>query len=429
MTDSKAIRVLYILDRYPVRSERFIVRDIDALIKAGVDLRLVALNPLPKREWHQEAIDCGADVLRVPGRFHPINNWKRLIRWLRTGRQKIAADAPPAIRFPFRERLHLRRDAWLCGIAESMNADIIHASFATIPATLAARVSELTGIPFTVSVHARDVFIDSPRLNEKLNAASAIFACNSAVANAARERVCSFLDSRFRGNDRDANAARERVQSQEKVIDIRHPVPEAFFKRDLSVQRATGSVRFSFVGRLVEKKGLRLALSAFSDAVSRGSDIFLDIIGDGPDAGLVNTLPDSVRRRVCLKGWLDGQDYLDALTGSDSLLAPSINTASGDRDGIPNAVVEALAAGVIVIATSGGSIKDVIKDGETGVSIGATDETGMIRGLAGAMIAFDPADVRWETLRRTARDRVKREFHPDVVSARMTEIWRTAVSK
>ena len=243
MTDINAIRVLYLLDRYPVRSERFIVRDIDALIKAGVDLRLVALDPLPKRDWHQEALDCGADVIRAPGRFHPVNDWKRLLRRLNPPKRAPSATPPSPFRHSFRERLQLRRDAWFAGLAEIMNADIIHASFATLPATLAARVSELTGIPFTVSVHARDVFIDSPNLNEKLNAASAIFACNSAVANAARERCLS----------------------SGKVIEIRHPVPDIFFKRDLSAIGNKGSIRFSFIGRLVEKKGLKLALAAFSE--------------------------------------------------------------------------------------------------------------------------------------------------------------------
>ena len=242
MQNDTTIHILYLLDRYPVPSETFILSDMRALYRPGISPHPVALTLLPDSGWHQEAIDSPARPIAAPSRFHPVNDWRQWRRnRLRRRQSAEPAGSPPStpsslpsagIRFPFRERLHLRRTAWLADYADAVGADVIHASFATLPAALAYGVSRETGRPFTVSVHARDVFIDSPRLNETLRAASGIFACNSAVESAARERI---QPASNRIDDPPAPLT-------DTVVSIRHPVPEAFLNSHSTPPGPTGRV-------------------------------------------------------------------------------------------------------------------------------------------------------------------------------------------
>lgn len=182
-----------------------------------------------------------------------------------------------------------------------------------------------------------------------------------------------------------------------------------------------GVVRFVFVGRLVELKGVHLLLRAFArlphDCRSR-----LEIIGDGPQRErLVRLGRDlGVEDRVRFHGWLPQRECAGSLQGSDVFVFPSLRDCGGA------AVLEAMASGLPVIAACWGGPEDYV-DPSCGILVPPITEEQFTRDLARSMtrLARDP-DLR-RTMGERGRMRVVREFDWDRKTERILEIYRQAI--
>jgi glycosyltransferase involved in cell wall biosynthesis len=143
-----------------------------------------------------------------------------------------------------------------------------------------------------------------------------------------------------------------------------------------------------FVGRFVEKKGVPYLLNAMRTLESEGAAIDLALIGDGP-------MGDALRRKaiglkhVRFLGWLPNQEVRRLMRNALSLCVPSVAARSGDAEGLPNVVLEAMACAVPVIGSEAGGIAEAVEDGQTGFLVPQADP----RAIAGAAkrLLGDPA--------------------------------------
>jgi glycosyltransferase involved in cell wall biosynthesis len=347
MSPRAATPIVVVTSGFPRISETFALNELLALERAGAIEAIFATKP-------------GDDRPRQPGA-------DSLLR-----RVELLAPGPP--------------ESQAQQLARSVGRGRVrgvHAYFAHTPCAVAERAARALGIPYSFSVHAKDVRKVAPReLARRARRAACVIACNQDAAGV------------LRGMD---------VQP----VLVPHGVDlRRFAPAPARAQRPRrGPLRLLAVGRCIEKKGF----STMIDAVS-GLDIPFDlrIVGDGP---LRPTLERSASAlgladRVRLDGPLTHCELPDAYAAADVVVVPSVEDANGDRDGLPNVVLEAMAAGRPVVASEIAAISTAVRDGQTGLLVAPGDAPALRAAIE--RVARDHALA--QRMGRAARALVGREF-------------------
>ncbi len=270
----------------------------------------------------------------------------------------------------------------------------VHGYFAHTPAEVASHVAKRLGLPYGFSVHALDARkVPAGALAERARRAACVIACNPDAA-AVLSRSGARVDMIPHGVD----------------IDRFRPAP--FPPRE--------PVRLLAVGRLVEKKGFHILLKA----VSRLSFPFhLRIIGEGPERErLAAAITDAdLSARVELCGGMTHTELPDEYAKAHIIVVPSILSGSGDRDGLPNVVLEGMASGRPVVAGDVGAIESAIVDGRTGMLLPPGDPSA----LASALETLVSVPGLCETLGYAGRRRVERDFELGACTERFCQFLET----
>jgi colanic acid/amylovoran biosynthesis glycosyltransferase len=315
------MRLLFVLDQWPELSETFVVNELEALRRLGHDVRVQAARAAPHPNPEAPG-DVDVELLGT-GTGTGTGGWGDLA-WLVRSR-------PLACARDLAGRLGWRREEWvrplraLAGPARRIlrpgGDEHLHAHFAGGAALDAMRLSALTGRPYSVTAHAYDIFASPRNLRRKLERAAAVFTgCDynvvrlrSLVPGAAVHEVVMGVD---------AEAFKRRV-----------PLP--------------GGRVVLAVGRLVEKKGFDVLV----DAAAIVGDAEVRILGNGP-------LRDELSERIAASGapvTLLGSGapaaVFAAMQAADVLAMPCVVARDGDRDSMPVVVKEAMAMGMLVVAS------------------------------------------------------------------------------
>lgn len=181
-------------------------------------------------------------------------------------------------------------------------------------------------------------------------------------------------------------------------------------KREEEHPNYKASVRFLFVGWVEEAKGVGDLMEAF-DQIRKKYDVRLQIVGDGNAMSFVREFAADrgIGEDLDISGWLEGEALLDAYREADVLLLPSWS------EGLPNAMIEAMAAGLAVIATRVGSVPDFLSDRKEGLLINPKDSAGLV--AACEQVVTDAALRR--SMGRAAHAFALREFGVDVAVDRI----------
>lgn len=265
-----------------------------------------------------------------------------------------------------------------------VNVDGVHGYFAHRPAAVARAAAAVLGVKFGFSAHAKDPRkVEQLELADRARAASCVVVCNSDVA----EQLHA-------------------VGADPTLV--QHGVDTALFKPRLfrpQLRTNDGRVELLAVGRLVEKKGFDVLIEA---ARLLDFDWRLRIVGDGP---LRRHLHDVARAktdggRIEFLGTRTHADLPALYHGADIVAVPSVIDADGDRDGLPNVVLEAMACGLAIVASDVAAIPTAIEHRQNGLLVAPGD----VHGLANALneLAKD-ADLR-AALGASARSRTESQF-------------------
>jgi glycosyltransferase involved in cell wall biosynthesis len=247
-------------------------------------------------------------------------------------------------------------------------------------------LSRLCGIPFSFEAHAYDLYEHGGDwfLREKIAAAQCIRSSTAA------------------GIDRLLEVGAD----PEKVVHVRRGLlPMPVYPEREPVRTP---IRIISVGRLVEKKGFLRQVQILSACRDAGIDFRARILGEGPfrekiERALVEY---SLEDRLELVGWVSAEDVMTEMVRSDVLLHTGRVARSGDRDGLPNVVGEAMSVGTVVMATPGCGLAEAVVDGETGFLCPLEDEDAWLRSLR--RLLDEPETV--SDLRRSARKWVEEHF-------------------
>lgn len=266
----------------------------------------------------------------------------------------------------------LPQSAYLIKKTVDTDCRLIHSQFSGITADLASIAAASIGINWTCSVHANDIYCSSPGMTlRRLRSATAIAACSCQVADATAA----------------AGIPRERIEL------IRHGLPLNEFKLN-TIQPE----EFVFTAcRLNEKKGVDTLIRAYSILRERGINLPCLIAGTGPELSKLKKLRNTLNLgdKVFFKGWQSQEEARNHIRNAILTVLPSRRTKKGDRDGIANILVEALALGTPVITTTAGAAAEIIENDKNGILVepdnhlalaDAMEKAIKSKGLRGAMI-------------------------------------------
>lgn len=370
----------YVLKTFPRLSQTFIVNEILAHEAAGLPLRIETLRP-PKAE------DAQADVGAVRASVH-----------------RLGADAP---QLKGEDLLAAQADE-LAERVRTLGITHLHAHFGNSAAEVARRAAAQSGIGYSFTAHARDIFLDGldhEALARRLHGARRVVTVSDfnrqhlitryGLAERQVVRIYNGLDLRqFRASDPPTGAARE-------------PLILA-------------------VGRLIEKKGFGDLIDACALLRSSGQGFQCVIVGAGPLAPTLSRQIEALDLggHVRLLGALSPGEVRHWMQRARAFAAPCVVGQDGDRDGLPTVLLEAMALGCPCVSTDVTGIPEVLSHGLNGLQVAQRDVAGLAQALA--RLLADPAlCVR---LAEQARARIERDFDIHHNTARLRRLFEAEAS-
>lgn len=367
--------VAFVLKGYPRLSETFIAQEIRALERRGLDIRLYSLRRPTDAAVHPIHAEIAAPVVYLPEylRDEParvLAAWRRArtlpgyrAAWA-TWRDDLRRD---------RSASRIRRFGQATVLAAELGPDVghLHAHFLHTPASVTRYAALMLGLPWTVSAHAKDVWtIPEWEKREKL-------ACCRWLASCSRVNA-AHLASLAPDPDR--------VRLAYHGLDLSRfsPPPSSRVARDGSDK--TDPVTIVTVGRAVEKKGHDVLIEALRRLPADLHWRWVHV-GDGPllPALKREAAAASLGDRVDWLGARPQADVLAALRDADLFVLACRIGADGDRDGLPNVLLEAQSQALACVATSVSAIPELIEDGSTGLLVPPDDAEVLANAVARLM--------------------------------------------
>lgn len=376
--EREPLRVGYVVERFPCASETFVANEIRGVAEQGLRVTVFALTA------GGGAMDVPAEVVYAEapadaGRHGRLRSMPALLA------EALAVEGPSPRRVlsALRRAKAVRRFA---AEADRRGIRHLHAHFASLPATLAFMTARLTGATVSFAAHARDIYLEPAALPRKLSRATLCVTCSRANAEFLRGLAPQAGRSRvvvvYHGTDLDRFTFRPRTEPASPPLVVA-------------------------MGRFVPKKGFDVLLRACALLRSR-MELRCEIVGEGP---LAAHLPSLARRldlggTCSFPGWMPYERTPQLYGRADVLAAPSVVAPDGDRDGLPNVVVEAMASGVPVVACRVGSIPEAVLHEQTGLLVPPGDPVALANALERLLT---DADLR-AAVARAARRRAEEQF-------------------
>jgi glycosyltransferase involved in cell wall biosynthesis len=427
--------VAYVLKGYPRISEIFIASEIYRLEQLGLPMRLFVLKPADETTTHPVVERIRATPHYLPAMTSlsatPFYRWlprnirpfvgsiARVVRRRPLGLARATGHAITQSlrarkqRFGWPRKLYakelLHGIALADGVLADPGIDHLHAHFAHGATTVTWFASTITGVPFSFTGHAKDIYSGALNpaglLRRKLTAAR--FAVTCTEAN--RQHLLQ-------------------VAPGADVRRVYHGL-NADFTRLLESQSPNGArpadeLRLLGVGRLVHKKGFDTLVAACGILARRGVPFRATIVGPDDEAGPGLRMAISelgVEDRVEIRGQMSQAELFDEYRHASAFCLPCRVMDDGDRDGIPNVLAEAMACGVPVVTTPISGIPELIRDGVNGLLVPSDDPAA----LADALERLRSTPDLVARLSAAGRESVLREFDGELLATTMKKLFAT----
>ena len=293
----------------------------------------------------------------------------------------------------------------------ALNPRLVHAHFGRGGA-LALPIARALGAPLVVHFHGGDATKDK---HYRRGLVPTIY--QQRLADLQREAALIICVSDF---------IRDRLLARgfppEKLLVHRYGV-EIEAER-IKAPAGAGQPYLLFAGRFVEKKGIGILLNAIRALETEGRDVPLLLVGDGPRAGELRQAAADLKN-VSFPGWLPNPKLRSLMRDALALCVPSMEATSGDAEGLPNVVLEAMAEGTPVVASRHAGIGEAVEDGRTGLLVPPGDAPALAAALRRLLDAPEIARAMGAEARRIALDK----FDAMAQSRRLEEIFRSIIAK
>ena len=437
-TEGVEVSIGYVLMGFPRVSETFIASELHRVERAGVGVRLFVLKPVEEREQglrHPVVDAIAAKPQYLPDTASltaPLHRWRlehlrpflpAIGRTLRRRPRGLARAVARAARQALRDRrtplsgprkIYIKELIQAIALADLLLAapDVrhLHAHFAHGTTTITWHAATIAGLQFSFTGHARDIY--APELNphgwlrRKLLAARFAVTCTEANVRHLK-RIAPEADVHLVYHGLNADFARL----------VGEPAPQI---------TRNGTLRVLGVGRLVAKKGFDVFVEACAELRRREVPFEALIVGQDDKHGAVvreRIAALDLGDRIALPGPMGQAELLSEYRRADALCMPC-RVLANDRDGIPNVLVEAMAAGAPVVATRVSGIPELVDHEVNGLLVEPDDP----RALADALVRLHEDRELAARVAAAGRETVQQRFDGDRLASRLAELFEEALA-
>jgi colanic acid/amylovoran biosynthesis glycosyltransferase len=407
------LEVAYVLLRFPVLTETFVADEIWEMRRQGVRVRLFSLLRPKEEPVQPTSQELAKDVQYTPELHSGRLWWAQLyflfrspIRYVSLWTNLIGQPYPPhsLADLLFKRMFIFLKAVSLAFDLRGTSVQLLHTHFAWLSGAAAQVISGLLNIPFTVTVHAYDIYSQNDLLRLTARSASRIIAISEYNKQIVL-KTCPGL-----------NPDSISVVHCGINVGLFTPSPRSNHK---------GPVAILSVGSLLEKKGHEYLIRACQQLRARGMDLTCTIIGGGPDKEKLRQLVHDcdLESQVILAGASNRNDVLEAYRHNELFVLASVIAQDGDRDGIPVVLMEAMAMHIPVISTRVSGIPELVRHTETGLLAPERDATALAEAIA-SLVADPALQAR---LRQNARALVEQEFEIKGNVHQLIEMFRQVI--
>lgn len=382
-------KVLIILDQFEKKSEVFIYRELNHLIKEGVSLSVFVLNPLKDPLLHQSSKNinsCVVNLIASPVDFtlsciQDFSKALKLLTWCFKGNS-------------FRHRIHKFKAfyaSFACG--DIKNIKHIHAHFAYVCADVAYCLSERLNCKFSISAHAWDIYTQKEDLlKERVKDSDKVFCCHKHGL----EVVSRFSD---------------------KSVLSYHGIPV----ESVALNEIREGVLI--VLRAVDKKGLPLFIKIIHKLMKQGLELKLTVVGITKNSLCENGLTSHELKHVKVYNYLSDLELKEMYLSHKYYLQTSQNSVNGDREGVPNTLLEALLYGCVVFTTPVGAIHELIEHNLNGIVYKTADN------FLKHYIELSQDEAKYNSLQTLGREKVASEYDQNKCTKPLVDYLKEKIEK
>jgi glycosyltransferase involved in cell wall biosynthesis len=402
-----------ILKGYPRISETFISNEILELERLGFKIHIFSMRRPRESFTHKSVAKICAKVDYLP------ETMLRHLPRLMLHNFRLAARIPRvywrAVKVALRRFARTRKSATLKHLLQGgylvdrllpqSRVVHLHAHFAHSPTSVAMFASRLSGLDFSFTAHAKDIYTSHPgQLREKIALARFVVTCTGYNRK--------FLASLANGHIT-------------PLYRVYHGIDTTLFVNQVAGRVPQTPYRILTVARMTPKKGLPDVFAAIGALAKRGFAVEHTLIGDGEERDRILRLLNEMGLGAIIRclGSLPHEEVLDHYRRSDCFVLGCHVAENGDRDGIPNVLMESMAMGVPVVATRVSAIPELVENEVTGLLVDPNDPLALALALERALTD--------QTLRNSvipaARKRVQRHFSNKSLIADLAAIYRKEI--
>lgn len=355
----KPIRLAYVLLWFPLSSETFVFREVVQLMQMGLPIHVYTM-------YGKAISGCSAEMrnfsgpIRRMGMRHLASTLGAFWRALR--------QRPAATWQLMREGLFRHMRSWetlaentvcflegfyLAEMCLEDGIECIHSPWGNGPGTAAWVASRLSGIPFAITGRAGDIYPPDGVLSEKLRDCYCVRTNNAANVN----YLVSMCPPGEGGKVHLVYNSLTLKQRQQSAVPMQPPY------------------QLLAVGRFVRTKGFDVLLTALARLKREGFPFHLTLVGGGWQGHNLRAMRKhlGLEAEITMPGFVPNDQIMRYISTHDMMVVPCVVKKDGDRDGIPNVIMEALSSRLPVVATDVSGIGEVVRDGETGILIAQRD--------------------------------------------------------
>jgi colanic acid/amylovoran biosynthesis glycosyltransferase len=386
------MRIAYLVSRFPKITETFVLYEMLALEELGAEIELYPLVRQREVVIHPEAtrITERANYARIFSLAVIANQAYWLIRFPQKYLslwQEVLWENRKSPEYLLRSAAAVILGAHFARRMPADRIEHIHAHFASHAALAALTIHRLTGIPFSFTAHAHDIYVKRTLLKNKIQEAAFIVTIS--------EHNRNFLRNLY------GEAAMRKVEI------VRCGADQSLFQAPVS-RSGNETITMVCVAGLEEKKGHRYLLEACHLLADRGIALRCFLIGDGPLRAEIEAQIKglNLQRQVIVLGQQTRQQVQQHLLQADLMVLPSVRLSSGKQEGIPVALMEAMAMSLPVIATRLSGIPELVEDGKSGILVSERDP----EAIASAVMRLAGSQSLREELGAAGREKVLKEY-------------------
>jgi glycosyltransferase involved in cell wall biosynthesis len=409
----EVIDVAYVLLHFPHFTETFVAEEIRQVQRQGIRVHLFSLLKPKKGPVHSVSEELAQQVCYAP-EIYQLELWIAQLIYLYKAPLMflqlfwvLLRHPSPGILFHLKRIIIFLKAIWITSQLDGANIQLVHTHFAWLSAAASMIVSEFLDIPFTATTHAYDIY---SKKNDLLDLTVKYADCIVTISEYNKHAMLKLIGS----------MDMEKIEVIHCGIDLDRFNPNGKEFEDEIFE-------ITSVGSLVEKKGHEYLIRACNELKAQGLIFHCVIVGGGP---LIQPLSEQIRElqleeSVKLVGRQMQHWVYERMNTSDAFVLACVTSKEGDQDGIPVAIMEALAMGVPVISTSVSGIPELIHHESTGLIINERDVHALT--IALSRLAKDVA-LR-KRLAKQGRITVEDEFDILKTAEKLAALFRRVIEE